>query len=189
VNSDQNENPLTGQHARKEELGNVSTGTDLTYSFGPAASFTPSSKAVAFQAVVEFVRPSDGAKLLRVITRQLPITNEPKESWSKGNTGAIVLRALHGSAAMAQNGDYFNARMNLTQHQRLLQNIIKTSEHQKHYIRYIQLAERLDGFMREAQQQENIFGANNASRRRVQRDDSAAKNVIQMKYLSYADVE
>lgn len=49
-------------------------------------------------------------------------------------------------------------------------------------------AQRLDGFMRETQQQEEVFGLMKkkdseslTKERKLMRDDSAAKNIVQMK--------
>lgn len=53
------------------------------------------------------------------------------------------------------------------------------------YIQFIKQAERLDGFMREAQMQRKLLGAINLRlSSSKERDDSASKNIIQMKTVS-----
>jgi hypothetical protein len=85
-------------------------------------------------------------------------------------------------------GDYQEARVNLISHMRLLQRGMATSKQQREYINFIRQAERLDGFMREAQQQEAMLatqqGRVTVEERKMARDDSAAKNIVQMKLVS-----
>lgn len=76
-------------------------------------------------------------------------------------------------------GSYKEARINLVSVQRLLQRIMKSSKHQKDYLSYVVQAEKLDGFMREAQQQEQVFGKSTKDR-----DDAASKAMYQMKSVS-----
>jgi hypothetical protein len=57
---------------------------------------------------------------------------------------------------------------------------MKTAPQQKDYMSYVSQAEKLDGFMRESQQQEAVFGAKD----KKERDDTAAKSMYQMKSVS-----
>jgi hypothetical protein len=65
-----------------------------------------------------------------------------------------------------------------------------TSKQQREYINFIRQSERLDGFMREAQQQEEMLAMQQSrvtvEERKMARDDSAAKNIVQMKLVSSA---
>ncbi len=87
-------------------------------------------------------------------------------------------------------GDYLEARVNLISSMRLLQRGMLTSKQQREYINFIRQSERLDGFMREAQQQEEMLAMQQSrvtvEERKMARDDSAAKNIVQMKLVSSA---
>jgi hypothetical protein len=82
------------------------------------------------------------------------------------------------------------ARVNLISSMRLLQRGMLTSKQQREYINFIRQSERLDGFMREAQQQEEMLAMQQSrvtvEERKMARDDSAAKNIVQMKLVSGA---
>jgi hypothetical protein len=82
------------------------------------------------------------------------------------------------------------ARVNLISSMRLLQRGMLTSKQQREYINFIRQSERLDGFMREAQQQEEMLAMQQSrvtvEERKMARDDSAAKNIVQMKLVSSA---
>lgn len=88
---------------------------------------------------------------------------------------------MQHAAQLAQGGDYQRARMRLISTQRLLQRGMKSRDVQQSYVLYIQQAERLDAFMREKSAQERVFGQADARTRAQQRDDTAARNIIQMK--------
>lgn len=96
-------------------------------------------------------------------------------------TGSLTPFQVQHAALLAQRGDYQRARMRLISNQRLLQRGMKSKEVQASYVRYIQQAERLDGFMREAAAMEKVFGKADDKSRAAQRDDVAARNIVQMK--------
>jgi hypothetical protein len=72
--------------------------------------------------------------------------------------------------------------MRLISTQRVLQRRMRTPEDQTVYKRFIVEGERLDAFMREAAQQEELFGSGDEDRL-ASRDDSAARNILQIKQL------
>ena len=75
--------------------------------------------------------------------------------------------------------------MTLISTQRLLQNGMTSLKSQREYIHFIVQAEKLDGFMRQAQAQANVLG----SMKGVSfegKDDSAQKNIVQMKQAHFA---
>ena len=57
---------------------------------------------------------------------------------------------------------------------------------QQAYLSYIVQAEKLDGFMRERQAAECVFGGGSGMARKAQRDDDAAKAMYQMKSVTTA---
>lgn len=61
---------------------------------------------------------------------------------------------------------------------------MKSQKHQKDYISYVVQAEKLDQFMREAQQHESVFGVQGESARKERRDDDSSKAMFQMKNVS-----
>jgi len=150
----------------------------LTFSFG-AKEFKFKDTNVHFQAQITFTK--ENTKYLRVISRSMPISRSRDQIENHATTSLVALKAVQESASLAQKGDYQKARINLISHQRLLQRAMKSKEQQFHYINYIKQSEKLDGFMREAQQQDEIFGSKMKDERKLQRDDSSAKNIIQMK--------
>lgn len=85
-----------------------------------------------------------------------------------------------------QVGRYLEARATLIGTQRLLQRAMQSSCHQQAYLSFIVQAEKLDGFMRERQAAEEVFGRTSCKSRTAQRDDEAAKSMFQMKSVSSA---
>merc|ERR1712222_88107 len=63
----------------------------------------------------------------------------------------------------AKQGDYKTARVHLISTCRLIQRAMRTLAHQESYLSFIVQAEKLDGFMRERECQEQIFGADGSS--------------------------
>jgi hypothetical protein len=55
---------------------------------------------------------------------------------------------------------------------------------QRDYINYIKHAERLDGFMREAQQMDSLLSIDNNDKRKQKRDDAAARNIVKIKNIT-----
>jgi len=164
------------------EFGNVTADTDLTFSFSSTHYFTE-PKVVPFQAQIMYSRP-DGAQITRTITKMIPIhTNRDDVEATNLQSGIIAMRAIQSSAAIAQHGDYKTARANLISAMRVLQRCMKSRKQQREYINFIVQSEKLDGFMRQSQVQENLIGT---SGQNELKDDSAAKNIVQMKQASYS---
>jgi len=186
------------------DVGNVTDETDISFAFEinqkgksliqqwkdqkskeestsnePDFIDTLREKGANFQIQLKFIQ-SDGSKVTKIITLNKPITTDRIISENDVDSTVVALQAIHSSARMAQKGNYQEARINLVSTQRLLQRGMKTSKNQKDYLSYIVQAEKLDQFMREAQQQESVFGASSQK----QRDDTAAKAMYQMKSVS-----
>ncbi len=158
-------------------MGNVTEDIDLTFGFTLDPSVPLKTDDVTIQAQIIYSR-LDGGRYLRVITKTQRVTNKREESEVSMNASIVALKAVQESAKIAQHGDYQNARINLISHQRMLQRGMKRRDQQRAYINFIKQGEKLDGFMREAQAQEAIFGKSEDT---SNRDDSAAKNIVQMK--------
>jgi len=169
-----------------EEMGTVNEETDLVFSFSAREPF--SAPFVRIQTEVSYSK-LDGTKCTRVFTGQLPITNDRDKAEANLNSAVISMMAIHRAAKLAQEGEYQNARIALISTQRLLQRGMNTRRNQREYIIYIKQAERLDGFMRQQQVMEEVFGGADAVGRRQARDDSASKNIIQMKFLPLAALQ
>jgi len=144
----------------------------------------PASQQVQFQLQVRY-RGDDGKGSLCVLTKTMATEHDRDIVEANLNSAVVSLHAVHTSALLAQRGDYLGARMNLIGVQRLLQRGMKKKEDQKSYIHFIKQSERLDGFMREAASQEQVFqggGAVNTNKSRAMaRDDTSARNIVQMK--------
>jgi len=162
------------------EIGNVTSDTDLTFSYKAKGPILP-GKLAKFQARLLFSRP-DGAQILRVITRSIPITDDREKMEENFNFAVVAMSAVHKSATLAQKGDYKTARINLISTMRLLQRGMKSRQQQREYVNFIIQSEKLDGFMRQAQAQEAVFGSGVGT---GGKDDSAAKNIVQMKQAHY----
>ena len=94
------------------------------------------------------------------------------------------LAAIHHAAGLAQSGEYVEARCALIGTHRLLQRTMSTSAHQQAYLRFVVQAEKLDGFMRESQASEQVFGYCSKSVRKATRDDAAAQAMYKMKSVT-----
>jgi len=161
------------------EFGNVTADTDLTFSFISTNPFSEPSH-VPFQVQLSFTRP-DGAQVVRVITKIMPICNDhDKVEAANLKSSIVAMKAIQHSAVLAQNGDFETARANLITTMRLLQRAMHTRQHQREYINFIVQSEKLDGFMRQAQSQEAVLGTEGG------RDDSAVKNIVQMKQANHS---
>jgi len=172
----------TGSRESIREFGNVTSDTDLTFSFSSKHYFTD-PPVVPFQAQIMFSRP-DGAQITRTITKMLPIHSNRDEVEGKNLQAAIIaMRAIQYSAYLAQTGDYKTARANLISAMRVLQRCMKSRKQQREYINFIIQSEKLDGFMRQAQVQDSLIGTGG---QQDLKDDSAAKNIVQMKQACYS---
>jgi len=168
----------TGARESIRELGNVTSDTDLTFSFASTNPFSEPAE-VPFQVQLSFTRP-DGAQVVRVLTRRMPICNDrDKVEASNLKSSIVAMKAIQHSAGLAQNGEYEIARANLITTMRLLQRAMHTRQHQREYINFIVQSEKLDGFMRQSQSQGAILGTEG------DKDDSAAKNIVQMKQANH----
>jgi hypothetical protein len=143
-------------------------------------------KGVPIQVQLQYTKPS-GQSFTKAITALLPLCTVRDDAEAAVDSTAISLAAIHESARMAQTGQYTDARINLLSVQRLLQRGMKTPLHQRNYMSFIVQAEKLDGFMREAQQQDLIFGSKNEGDRGKSRDDEASKAIFQMKSVSVSN--
>jgi hypothetical protein len=99
------------------------------------------------------------------------------------NSGVVGLSAIHHSAGLARVGEYEKARVNLVSNLRLLQRTMEDASNQEEYLSYIVQGEKLDGFMREAQQR-IALGLATEGGAADDHDDDASKSIFQMRMLS-----
>lgn len=121
---------------------------------------------------------------LSVVSRTLCLTTDRNQAEAAVDAEVASLAAVHHAAGLAQAGEYVTARAALIGQQRLLQRTMRTPAHQRAYLRFIVQAEKLDGFMRERQAAESVFGACSKTDRKAQRDDEAAQAMYQMKSVT-----
>jgi len=172
--------PESGTNKAVLEIGNVTSDTDVTFLYKAKAPILP-GKLAKFQVRLLFSHP-DGAQILRVITRSIPVTDDREKMEENINTAVVAMWSVQRSATLAQKGEYKTARINLISTMRLLQRGMKSRQQQREYINFIIQSEKLDGFMRQLQAQEAVFGSSVGT---GMRDDSAAKNIVQMKQAHY----
>lgn len=178
----------------KLQLGNINFDTDLTFGVqacrGAHPHLQPGAKSLdatdpsasqpdpTLGIKLSYTLP-DGTAVTKVFERDFRLESDRSVAEGSINSEVVALAAIHRSAALAQQGLYMEARVNLVSTQRLLQRAMRTSAHQADYMRFIVQAEKLDQFMREAQQAQAVLGVE-----RLARDDDASKSLYQMKCVS-----
>jgi len=188
---EENKDPSKGYILIKD-IGNATVETDVTFGYEIVTDASYPDK-LHFQVKIQFTK-TDGSKCVRVITAQKAASYDREEAEQKADNIVLGLRAIHESARLAQNCRYTKARVNLIGTQRLLQRVMKTKEHQQDYFNYIVQSEKLDGFMREASQEEALLGLGiddesaeaqkDLKARKAARGDAASKNIFNMKSVS-----
>merc|ERR1712070_960306 len=116
----------------------------------------------------------------------LPTCDKRDEAETDINGTCVALTSIHAAARLAQQGEYRAARIELISTCRLLQRAMHTLAHQEAYLSFVVQAEKLDGFMRERESQDKVFGTD-AGRGRG-RDDDASRSMYQMKSLSLSEL-
>jgi hypothetical protein len=174
-------------HVATKEIGNCTSDTDLTFSFkvrDPTA--TPIDrlpKTIPIQTQLAYSRP-DGARVIRLITKSYAVTGDRDQIERDLNAAIVSMRAVQHAATLAQTGDFLAARTTLISTQRLIQNGMTSSKTQREYINFIIQAEKLDGFMRQAQAQADVLGSVKGMNQG--KDDSSQKNIVQMKQAHFS---
>jgi hypothetical protein len=169
-------------HVRALTVGNATAKTDLTIDFGVSADFVGDCMPIQLQ--LRYTRP-DGQQILQVCTVAQQVNDRRDEVEADINGTCLALGGIHSAARLAQEGEYRPARVKLISTCRLLQRAMHSLDHQESYLSFIVQAEKLDGFMRERESQERVFGA--SSSRQSGRDDDASRSMYQMKTLSVED--
>jgi hypothetical protein len=194
--------PLAAPSTLTRQLASVTDDSDLTFAYtvrsdndwvtvgaeekeskeDEAKKRAAGARTVPFQVQLRYTLPS-GEEHLQTISRRLTVSDDRCATEADGFSGAVVsLEAVHRAARLAQQGKYLDARIHLISAQRLLQRAMTSSTDQENYLSFIVQAEKLDQFMREAQQQETILGTAKGKSRG--RDDEASKAMYQMKSVS-----
>jgi len=166
------------------KLGNVTARSDMT--FDVKAGTTPQAESASqaappLQLQLQYTKPN-GEEFLRIITIRPKFSSSREVSEADVNGTAVALRGIHVAARLAQQGEYRAARLHLISTCRLLQRTMRSEAHQEAYLSFVIQAEKLDGFMRESELQDQVFGADSRAQR--SRDDDASRSMYQMKSLS-----
>merc|ERR1712032_76295 len=167
----------------KRTVGTVTAATDLTFELDAVPDLA--GKSGLLQLQLRYAR-ADGEEVLQVCTVRPPVSSSREQAESDINGTCVALAGIHTAARRAQQGDYKTARVHLISTCRLIQRAMRTLAHQESYLSFIVQAEKLDGFMRERECQEQIFGADGSSQRG--RDDDASRSMYQMKSLSVKEL-
>jgi len=160
-------------------LGSATARTDLT--LGLDTSAVAGAATVPVQLQLRYTRPS-GEEVLQVLTARRPATSCRDTAEGDIDGTCVGLAGIHAAARLAQDGQYRSARVQLISTCRLLQRAMRTPRHQEAYLSFVVQAEKLDGFMRERESQEQVFGGERSAQRG--RDDDASRSMYQMKSLS-----
>lgn len=167
------------------KIGNTTIKTDFTLALRASADLLVADAPAAMQVQLQYMRPKNGGEVLQVLTIRPRVTSQRDEAEADINSMCVGLSAIHRSACLAQQGEYRSARVELISTCRLLQRSMHTTTHQEMYIAFIKQAEKLDGFMRERESQDAVFGSSASTNRG--RDDDASRSMYQMKGLSAAE--
>jgi len=169
-------------HVVTQAVGTATGRTDLTLKLEALADLACNCESsTPLQLQLRYTRP-DGEEILQVITAKPSVCRNRDDAELDINGTSVGLTAIHSAARLAQQGEYRAARVELISTCRLLQRAMRTLPHQESYLSFIVQAEKLDGFMRERESQDKIFGADSGSQRG--RDDDASRSMYQMKSLS-----
>lgn len=163
-------------------VGAATSRTDLTFKLKVNDDLIDKrASAVPMQLQLRYTR-TDGEEVLQVINVKQALSCSRDDAETDINGTCVALNGIHTAARLAQQGDYRAARVELISTCRLLQRAMHTLAHQESYLSFIVQAEKLDGFMRERESQDKIFGADKGCQHG--RDDDASRSMYQMKSLS-----
>lgn len=166
-------------------VGNVTGKTTATFGLvgpqGLVSAHAGTRNVVPVQMQLLYTRPN-GEQVLQVLTSCQPCTADREVAEADINSTCVALGGIHVAARLAQAGKYQEARAQLISTSRLLQRAMHNVSHQEAYLAFIVQAEKLDGFMRERESQEKVFGSDSSAQRG--RDDDASRAMYQMKSLS-----
>eukprot|EP00928_Gymnodinium_smaydae_P039803 TRINITY_DN27113_c0_g3_i1.p1 TRINITY_DN27113_c0_g3~~TRINITY_DN27113_c0_g3_i1.p1 ORF type:complete len:1272 (+),score=228.98 TRINITY_DN27113_c0_g3_i1:66-3881(+) len=167
-------------------LGNATSTAAMTLGLDvPAASaLSDENVLVPVQLQLRYTKPN-GDQMLHILTARHPVTCSRDEAEDEVDGTAVAVHGVRAAARLAQQGDYRVARVQLISTCRLLQRAMRSVEHQEAYLSFVVQAEKLDGFMRERECQDAVFGAQGGAQRG--RDDDASRSMYQMKNLSVKD--
>eukprot|EP00457_Paulinella_chromatophora_P000784 gb/GEZN01000784.1/.p1 GENE.gb/GEZN01000784.1/~~gb/GEZN01000784.1/.p1 ORF type:complete len:1229 (-),score=235.98 gb/GEZN01000784.1/:12-3356(-) len=161
------------------EVGSVTADSDLVFAFersrGPSAMQQDFNQPLRAQLQLHYTR-ADGAICTRVVSRSLSISEDRDDCERALNAPVIAMTSIQEAAELAQAGSYLDARCKLISTVRMLQRAMFSREQQQTYISFIKQGERLDGFMRIAQERSKLLGQS-----LDKRDDTSARNIMQMK--------
>merc|ERR1712110_87397 len=165
-------------------MGNATAKTSLTYGVelhGFSKQAAESVHSVPVQLQLRYTTPT-GEEVLQVLTMHQPVSVTREKAEEDVHGTCVALYGIHAAARLAQQGEYRPARCRLISTCRLLQRTMRNTLHQEAYLSFIVQAEKLDGFMRERELQDKVFGADKSTQRG--RDDDASRSMYRMKNLS-----
>jgi len=178
----------------KTPLGNITSGSDVSFRLlveeldeGPVGMENGRGMGPGIPIQIQLkYKLANGEERLRILSTYKACTADREAAETALHGATVSISAVQHSARLAQMGQYERARIHMISVLRLLQrsmNATPTHEQQEAYLNFIVQAEKLDQFMREAKQQEDVLGSDTDSRNR---DDEASKSMYQMKGLNYA---
>eukprot|EP01108_Squamamoeba_japonica_P002737 TRINITY_DN233_c0_g1_i1.p1 TRINITY_DN233_c0_g1~~TRINITY_DN233_c0_g1_i1.p1 ORF type:complete len:570 (+),score=353.08 TRINITY_DN233_c0_g1_i1:68-1711(+) len=195
-------------HVRRFDVGTASTDADVAVRFVPtdaartavadaltaaaaaaaaAAGDAPACVEARVQLQLSFTLAS-GEQRMRVVTRRVPLSADRVDCEAAMRGDVLALETLQRAAAHAHARDYKASRVALISAQRTLQRAMANGigdELATAYLGFVQHAEKLDGFMREAETLAAVAVAPSAG---AQRDDDASQSILQTKSLSLREL-
>jgi Sec23/Sec24 trunk domain/Sec23/Sec24 zinc finger len=117
--------------------------------------------AVPFQVIVNYVRVSDGCKLVRVLSAQQVLTTDRSEAEAAADVDVLAHAAKQVAAELALEGGYTQSRAMLQQAGALLKRVARTQgggEQQQAYVRFKKEAFVADNLLFNEQRREEHDG-------------------------------
>ena len=153
--------------------------------FNLEIDFAAQTSSLVMQSEIRWTTPC-GQEHVRVMTERLAASSDRATVEKESNLNYSAVCSLRESARLSQEDQVDEARVVLISTLRLLQRGMRSVESQATMLRFVRHAEQLDGWLREVQQRkevEKLFQIADETNR----DDYAARNIIQAKSLSLVD--
>eukprot|EP01117_Protostelium_nocturnum_P015707 TRINITY_DN610_c1_g2_i1.p1 TRINITY_DN610_c1_g2~~TRINITY_DN610_c1_g2_i1.p1 ORF type:complete len:207 (+),score=74.84 TRINITY_DN610_c1_g2_i1:2-622(+) len=154
-----------------KDLGNITAETECTFSYG----FVPKSvfdftgvKEIPFQVQLLYSK-LNGMKVLRVVTAQIPVTDDRKTAEKDTNIQVIGTHAAKRAGAYAKEGDYEKAQMEARAAQRLLERTAENDESKKKEIKsWTSQVENMDKVLRNEKEKSSKLSKTERTKMRYQ---------------------
>jgi hypothetical protein len=181
--------PAVTINKQTQDVGNVLGHTKIFFEYKLVKSRLEMYKDVTslpFQVQIVYVRPSDGAKMLRVITQRKEVTRDRKKVLENLNMDILGSHISQKAARLCEEGDYESARSVTFANGMWMQNNAQHSSQIQSASAFLGNNLNFDSMMQEQQQSEaaDVQHMDKEAKRKVRksnRSDSMAKSMYRNK--------